>query len=218
MIRIIVIIMMMFPTVLMAQQEQDTEGLIDILQTDMEVQSATALQQSDHWKCEMSQQFACKEEGCNEILSSEWLELDFIKKTYMRCNEEECNGYHMVFNRSGVFVVVALPKNGITLKVSDQDGKFSEAASMAGLVINSFGICKPKTANELKNIIKEPVTKTLPPATIMPNYKKPRIIVPEQQLPQSMQKDYKLLLTPDNSHSGEFNKPFRSFMESEDDN
>jgi hypothetical protein len=102
---------------------------------------------SRHWRCDPVQNWQCElPHGCQPAPPEKaWILLDFVKKTYQRCNRAGCDKYDMVGTESGVFTYVNLPGHPDTFLKIGKIGaatRFLEVAAIGVSALNSMGTCK----------------------------------------------------------------------------
>ncbi len=93
-------------------------------------------------KCAIDTQQVCSSNGCKANKSSVWLELDFSKMTYKRCDSKGCDTYDFEGGAAGDFVIIRHKANNGSFFKMDQAGKFMEVSSAMLSSYVSFGTCK----------------------------------------------------------------------------
>lgn len=115
----------------------DVDGAIGMMQS-------TMADRNDQWKCTLSAEFVCKPTGCTQVQPSVWIELDFPAHRYSRCDAKGCDHYDFQLSRSGMFTILALPKNAALLKSANDGSQFVEIMGGGESAYNGFGSCHPK--------------------------------------------------------------------------
>ena len=93
-------------------------------------------------RCQIETKFSCSPNGCQAVEPKVITLIDIAAGTYARCDEKGCDKYEPTFNQSGVFLVMALPKNGLVAKLSILNGAFMEVATLAFTAVTSYGHCE----------------------------------------------------------------------------
>ena len=93
-------------------------------------------------KCAIETQQVCSPDGCKVNRSTVWLELDFSKMVYKRCDSKGCDTYEFEGGAAGAFVSIRHKANNGSFFKMDQAGKFMEVSSAMLNSYVSFGTCK----------------------------------------------------------------------------
>ena len=100
------------------------------------------------WRCDATSRFLCSAEGCKAVrptMKTPWLNLDFVARTYERCDTKGCDSYLMDHSQSGKFTHVWLVGHpGIFFKSVSDGSEFVEVVSFHLDVFNVYGRCKPR--------------------------------------------------------------------------
>ncbi len=97
------------------------------------------------WRCDATSKFSCSAEGCEAVRPTVWLNLDFVTRTYERCDTKGCDSYLMDHSPSGMFTQVRLIGHpGMFFKSVSDGSKFVEVVSLHLGVLNAYGRCKPR--------------------------------------------------------------------------
>lgn len=94
------------------------------------------------WRCEISTKYVCTSVGCALVKPTVWINLDFGRRVYERCDSKRCDAYDMTFTQSGIFTLVS-PNQGTFLKAVNDGSEFVEVASLGVQTYNGFGQCIP---------------------------------------------------------------------------
>ncbi len=93
-------------------------------------------------RCEILEKYVCEVGGCKSIPSKVWNIINLSNYTYARCDSLGCDKYAAEHSQSGAFLNMALPKNGVTARITLGNNSFHETASLGHAVYISFGSCK----------------------------------------------------------------------------
>ena len=92
--------------------------------------------------CKVDNAHVCTDNGCNEIKSNIFINLDTERNTYQRGDDKGIDTYEMNIYKSGFFVIAEIPGSA-TLKIDTQDDlKFVEVVQLGLKTWNNFGKCK----------------------------------------------------------------------------
>jgi hypothetical protein len=95
---------------------------------------------ADVWRCSPSRALVCDAQGCQQIVPSTWLIVDFDQKQYQRCDKKGCDSYPMDARQSGIFVnVIFLP--GALFKAAQDGSGYVEVATLWLQRFLQFGSC-----------------------------------------------------------------------------
>ncbi len=97
------------------------------------------------WRCDAISKFSYSAEGCEAVRPNVWLNLDFVARTYERCDTKGCDSYLMDHSQSGKFTQVRLVGHpGMFFKSVSDGSEFVEVVSLHLGVLNAYGRCKPR--------------------------------------------------------------------------
>jgi hypothetical protein len=92
--------------------------------------------------CKVDTAYVCTDNGCSEVKSNIFVNLDTERNTYQRGDDKGIDTYEMNIYKSGTFVVAEIPGSA-TLKIDTQDDlKFVEVVQLGLKTWNNFGKCK----------------------------------------------------------------------------
>jgi hypothetical protein len=96
------------------------------------------------WRCDVAQKWECElPGGCGLIKPTpSWVLLDFVKRTYQRCDTDGCDAYAMLPHERGIFTYVTLPEHPDMFLKIGLAGLFVEVAARGVSAYNSLGTCK----------------------------------------------------------------------------
>lgn len=109
-------------------------------------------ERSARWICDVDSKFMCFEDVCRRfsvveenddgsILLRYWMELDFERHTYARCDQNGCNTEE-VGTSSGAGFTLIEPGGGAFMKIANDNGEFVDVATMGTGLATSFGLCR----------------------------------------------------------------------------
>lgn len=120
------------------------DSLSKDLQVLSDLMARPLAQRGLRWQCVPSVRYVCTAEGCEHSPAVVSVRLDLSKRTYSRCEKEDCDSYPMTFSSSGIFTTFTLPGSGSTfLKVVNDGSEYLEVASLQLAVHQNFGTCRP---------------------------------------------------------------------------
>ena len=92
--------------------------------------------------CKVDTAYVCTDNGCSEVKSNIFVNLDTERNTYQRGDDKGIDTYKMNIYKSGLFVIAEIPGSA-TLKIDTQDDlKFVEVVQLGLKTWNNFGKCK----------------------------------------------------------------------------
>lgn len=112
-------------------------------------------ERSNRWRCDVKSKFLCFDHICRRFSVADdvgedgekntlyWMELDFSKHTYARCDQNGCDLKEVGTSIAGAFTLIE-PGDGAFMKIANGDGDFVDVATMGTGVATSFGVCVPK--------------------------------------------------------------------------
>ena len=83
----------------------------------------------DKWICKPKQLQICDVEGCSAKETETEARLDFLQKTYSRCDQKGCDSYPMTFEASGIFTVAQPNSRSTFLKVLNDGSEYMEVVT-----------------------------------------------------------------------------------------
>jgi hypothetical protein len=95
---------------------------------------------STYWRCTPSTHFVCDASHCKNAQPIIWIELDFSKKQYRRCDQKGCDSYAMESSTAGIFTSVFI-NIGTLFKARNDGSDFVEVATLGTTTYNYFGKC-----------------------------------------------------------------------------
>lgn len=91
--------------------------------------------------CKVDTAYVCTDNGCSEVKSNIFVNLDTERNTYQRGDDKGIDTYEMNIYKSGLFVIAEIPGSA-TLKIDTQDDlKFVEVVQLGLKTWNNFGKC-----------------------------------------------------------------------------
>lgn len=93
------------------------------------------------WRCMPTKVFRCKQSQCNEEKATIWIEIDFDKAEYRRCDQVGCSNFAFDFRPSGAFVTLIFSP-GTLFKAMRDGSEFVEVVTYFTTTLNYFGSCK----------------------------------------------------------------------------
>ncbi len=94
------------------------------------------------WVCKAKQLQVCNVEGCRSQETETEARLDFLQKTYSRCDDNGCESYPMTYEQSGIFTVAQPDSRSAFLKVINDGSEYMEVATVWLDTYVFFGSCK----------------------------------------------------------------------------
>ena len=95
------------------------------------------------WRCDAQAQIACTPRQCERAAApSIWLELDFGRQRYARCDAQGCTVRQVSYGVSGAFTTAG--SGDFMLRVANDGSYFADAAGVGPVIMNTFGSCRPQ--------------------------------------------------------------------------
>ncbi|WP_157791138.1 hypothetical protein [Bradyrhizobium japonicum] len=95
-------------------------------------------------RCDFNTKFVCRETSCGMSEDNGvYALIDTEAKTYSRCDARGCDHYKPEISTSGRFLNIALPANGMNMKLRTDDLSVVDVATIGLDVLVSRGDCKP---------------------------------------------------------------------------
>lgn len=92
--------------------------------------------------CFISEKVHCAQgQGCKPVESKIAVRINTEQQLYSRCDAKGCDEYQAEFGVSGVFINIAVPKNGMLAKLSTDGRSFIEVVTLGTDVLISYGSC-----------------------------------------------------------------------------
>ncbi|MGD9729774.1 MAG: hypothetical protein AB7G68_06625 [Nitrospiraceae bacterium] len=114
--------------------EDGPDFLIDLLKQSL-------ADRSTKWRCLPTSKFVCSPERCQPNYPNVTVLLDFLTKTYQRCDEKgSCDTHHLSHSNSGIYTF-ASPGAGAFIKIVNDGRSFMEVASLGTDTFISYGEC-----------------------------------------------------------------------------
>lgn len=92
--------------------------------------------------CTITSKFGCGPQGCKQGTPTIVVRIDEERQQYSRCDAKGCDDYAALFSRSGMFLNIAMPKNGAMAKMTEDGSSFVEIVTVMDVPIICFGTCK----------------------------------------------------------------------------
>ena len=93
--------------------------------------------------CSIAEKSQCQAgTGCSAVQPTIVIRLDMATNSYSRCDAKGCDDFVAQYSQSGNYINIALPERGMMAKLSMDGSSFTEVATLAGVVLVSFGSCK----------------------------------------------------------------------------
>lgn len=102
----------------------------------------SAIPASAQVTCTIASKFSCGPQGCKQGTPTIVIRVDEERQQYSRCDAKGCDDYAAVFSRSGMFVNISMPKNGVMAKMTEDGPSFLEVVTVMDVPLISFGTCK----------------------------------------------------------------------------
>ena len=120
-----------------SQPGTDSKRLADLFGTKL-------ADRSPKWRCDVTTQYVCSDQGCEQGRPTVWINIDFPANRYQRCDAKGCDAYSMQASAAGIYTTLALPQNGAFLKVINDGSAFVEVTSLGTGTLSGFGQCLPR--------------------------------------------------------------------------
>lgn len=127
------------------------------LQTGASITPSTPMyDRADQWRCSPTTARMCSSEGCRDSAPSIWVDLDFTKRTYARCDKQGCDTRAATVSSGGVVTSVTLA-GGTFLKSLNDGSEFIDVASSSTTAFINTGHCRPlkvETSSATKPVVR----------------------------------------------------------------
>ncbi len=95
------------------------------------------------YRCDPNEKYFCDiGAGCRPVPTTVWNLIDTEKRTFSRCDQNECNHYEASFHTSGTFINIDVRGRSLIAKMALDGSSFVEVATLMTQVYTSFGACR----------------------------------------------------------------------------
>ncbi len=94
--------------------------------------------------CKVDKAFKCEDNGCNELNSEIYINIDTLEDTYQKTDSKGTKTYDLHIYKSGTFVIAEVGESTIFKMDTKNNKNFVEITYQELVAYNNFGICKFK--------------------------------------------------------------------------
>ena len=99
------------------------------------------------WRCRFKDTFMCDAKGCEKGVKSPsgpmWVDIDFNKNIYSRCDQQGCTHHTMKYLSGGLFTVIQASSG--MLKSYNDGQSFVDIATLGVGAFLNYGSCAPSS-------------------------------------------------------------------------